>query len=126
MADLMKDCTPTQHFDFEVYKEVDFLLYLRSVLDLSMIVEKKKPFSRGGTIWHVHTRPYMEHVSNRFELFERAEQERYHEGLKLLLDVTSKEEYLDRLAKGGAKLGNWFKEYGMGEFARSLVDEWPT
>lgn len=124
-AELMKECTPNDYFGFEAYKEADFLLYLRSVLDLALVKdEEEQPYCSGRDIWYPRTRPYMEH-RNHFELFDRAQQRRYRDVLMRLLGVTSKPEFEQRLRDGGKKLGKWFDQHGMGRFALRLVSKWP-
>jgi hypothetical protein len=125
VADLMKECVPRQHFDFEAYKEMDFLLYLRSVLDIALLKEDPSHgYFLERAIWMPRTRIYMEQ-GNRFELFDRSQQPRYRDVVLALLGVAGKAEFTERLRIGGEKLGDWFASYGMGKFALNLANKWP-
>lgn len=123
VADLMKECTPSEFYSFEAYKETDFLLYLRSVLDLALAKDDGDRLFSGRDIWCPRTRAYLEH-GHQFELFDRAQQRRYQDVLMGLLGVTGKAEFEHRLQKGGEKLGDWFTQYGMGQFALQLAKQW--
>jgi hypothetical protein len=125
-ADLMRECTPAQHFSFEAYKETDFLLYMRSLVDLgSGSEEQSGRWSRRDRMWYPATRPYMEH-GNRFEMFDRAQQARNRDVMLKLLGASSKSQLLERMQLGGKRLDGWFEEHGMGRFAASLVSKWPS
>ena len=124
VADLMKECTPSTFFGFDAYKETDLLLYLRSVIDLALSEEPGDwlGYTRRH-IWYPRTRPYMDD-SSRFELFDRIQQPRYQNAVKGVLGVNSKADFEERLRIGGDKLGEWFKQYGMGRFALQLAGKW--
>lgn len=122
-ADLIRELVPTAYFDFRSAMQADFILYVRSMLDLAESADSI--WISTSSIWVPVTAPYFEFNAD-FELFRRANSKSGLSDLMTVFGTQSKREFLERFEAGGAKMRDWFGRHGKSDLVAGLTQGWPA
>lgn len=87
---IIKERANRKEFDFERLMEVDYLLFVRSVIHLDYTTGRMR-----NSYWYPRCLPYAEDHRG-FAIFLRAAQKKYFQDLRVLLGVVDKEELVNR------------------------------
>ena len=92
-AAILKNRATIPLIPFGKVMQADLILYLRSIL---------VPDSSPRFFWYPRTLMYSEYYRT-FDLFKKAASRKYFDQLKLILDVSDKKDFLDKLQKAGER-----------------------